>query len=291
MKKKILIGSIIAVVVILLVPLTSVAKSSVENSEHVEITTEFYGLSNPNLHTITMTKKEFKEVELLLKNAQINLGEAESLDEAFEIVNNVILELNEHNMFSKKTDFNLLCDTISKRYTLLQKTMNDFSLEYIDNIACFIIGYSDRTVALNPFIIGCVLGAGFYYFRQIVIGQILDTYVPDFYEWYTNAFEAILSKIFVARIGFWIVLAGLSNFIPVDVSSIIHFGTLKSGYWGFDTNPAKGIMITYGLKGKKGWNGTIWGTAFSFTGIRIQTVDTYVNNFYVGFALGVYIAD
>ena len=45
------------------------------------------------------------------------------------------------------------------------------------------------------------------------------------------------------------------------------------------------------LKGKKEWNGKIWGTACGFTGIRIQIVDTIIENRYLGFALGVYIED
>ena len=169
--------------------------------------------------------------------------------------------------------------------------MDDFSLKDIDNIACFIIGKSDRTVALNPFIIGCIIGAGFYYYRQVIIAYTLEKYFPEFYEWYSNVFGTILSTILKARLGFWVALAVLSNFFPVDVSSIIHFGTLYFDYWGFEENPAKGNITTFGLKGKKDWNGEIWGTALGFTGVRIQTLDTSVNNLFVGFALGVYIDD
>jgi len=71
MKTRILIGCIIAVVVILLAPLSSVvAKSSVDNNELVEFDVEFYGLNKK--HTVKLTQKEADEVELLIDEIKKN---------------------------------------------------------------------------------------------------------------------------------------------------------------------------------------------------------------------------
>ena len=138
-----------------------------------------------------MTKNEYKELECLLKKAQINIGQAESLEEASEIVNTVVFELNKADIFSKD-DIIHLRYTISKKIESIQ-TMDEFSLEGFDNLACFIIGKSDRTVALNPLVIGCVLGGSFYIFRQAYIIQFFETYFPDFYEWYSTVFNTVLT--------------------------------------------------------------------------------------------------
>lgn len=289
-KKGLAVAVILLFIGLALAP--SINATLIHQVEQVEITIEYCGLPNNNMQTITMTKNEFKEVESILTNTHITLAHASSIEEASEIVTIALGQLNQYNMFSKQTDINLIIDTIEKRKTVIQKTMTDFTLKDIDNIACFISGKSDKTVALNPFIIGCIIGAGFYYYRQVIIAYTLEKYFPEFYESYINLFKPLLSTLFQARIGFWVSLAILSNFFPLDVSSIIHFGTLKTDYyWGFQSDPATGNITTFGLKGKKEWNGKIWGTACGFTGIRIQTVDTSIENRYLGFALGVYIED
>ncbi len=81
MNKKILIGSIIAVAIIVLSSFSSVvAKVSVDNDELVELDVEFCGLNKK--HTVKLTQQEADEVELLFDDIEQRLSEVETREEA-----------------------------------------------------------------------------------------------------------------------------------------------------------------------------------------------------------------
>ena len=76
MKKKILIGSIIAVAIIVLASFSSAVSKVASNEELVELDVEFCGLGKK--HTVQLTQQEADEVELLFDEIHERLNEVET---------------------------------------------------------------------------------------------------------------------------------------------------------------------------------------------------------------------
>jgi len=96
MKKKILIGSIIAVAIIVLSSFSSVvAKVSTEN-ELVEFEVEFCGLGSK--HTVKLSQQEVDEVNLLFVELQKNLEATASKEERNTIITQAVLELDNYGL-------------------------------------------------------------------------------------------------------------------------------------------------------------------------------------------------
>ena len=98
MKRKILIGSIIAVALLVLVSFSStVAKISVDN-ELVEVTTEFCGIDGLEPYTVKMSEDDFQELKEYLNEFKENLDTVESTEEAIKIYNEAIHELDNYGL-------------------------------------------------------------------------------------------------------------------------------------------------------------------------------------------------
>jgi len=96
MKKKILIGSIIAVAIIVLASFSSVVGKVSSDDELVELDVEFCGLGKK--HTVSLTQQEADEVEFLFDKIHEQLNEVETRDEAEVIFKDAIVELDEYGL-------------------------------------------------------------------------------------------------------------------------------------------------------------------------------------------------
>ena len=96
MKKKILIGSIIAIALIVLSSFSSVVGKVSLDEKLVEFDVEFSGLGKK--HTVSLTQQEADEVELLFDEIRTKLDGVESREEAKEIFKDTVVELDKYGL-------------------------------------------------------------------------------------------------------------------------------------------------------------------------------------------------
>ena len=71
---------------------------NIDVDEYVEFTTEICGLSGYEPNTIKLTQEEADEVRRLLDTIDANLDNADTTDEAIQIFNNAIVELDKYGL-------------------------------------------------------------------------------------------------------------------------------------------------------------------------------------------------
>ena len=144
MKKKILIGGIIAVAIIVLSSFSStVAKVSTE--EFVELDVEFSGLGKK--HTVSLTQQQADEVELLFDEIHERLNEVETREEAEEIFKDAVMELNQYGLLPKGMSVEQAQKLVAGEYSkdkglpIFEKVSHENSIqENQDNFFCFVSG-------------------------------------------------------------------------------------------------------------------------------------------------------
>lgn len=267
MKKRILIGSIIAVVILIGVSfIPSISANVSKEEELVEFTTEFCGI-NSKKQIIKLTQEEANEVELLFDDIQNKLINIESRAEAKEIVSHTLTELHKYGFLgdlSTKQVQRLILSGMDRQYLfsrLIEKLSNEFNF-WNTNLFCLIGGYSKNV---------------------------------DFFR--------MSSYIFIFPYILTLLAYPIYKMNPLKLLSVVSFG---SSSWHFEgpsyTNYAKGIISSIGLLGIKCWIGEFKGNAdvmsfefaysgwaeyigiIGFTGIQISRIDQD-DTFLLGFAI------
>jgi len=146
MKKKILIGSIIAVAIIILSSFSSVVGKVSSDNELVEFDVEFCGLGQK--HTVKLTQQEAVEVELLFADIEKRLSEVETREEAEEIFKDAVVELDKYGLLGRMK-IKQIQRLITRNYTplkdLYRKLLDDNS-----NYLCLIAGKTNDTGFFSP---------------------------------------------------------------------------------------------------------------------------------------------
>ena len=153
MKKKIFIGSIVAIIIVLSTFSSVVGKVASED-ELVEFDVEFCGLGRK--HTVRLTPQEAENVKQLFDDIEQRLSEVETREEAEVIFKEAVVELERHRMFG-----NLKIDDVTKVIT--QNSINQFArgngINY-DNRFCFVYLNSGDT-GIFPIDINIFVGGAF----------------------------------------------------------------------------------------------------------------------------------
>lgn len=290
MKKKILVGSIIAVVVILITPLSSVvAKSSVDNNL-VEIDVEFCGLGRK--HTVKLTQQETDEVELLFDDIEQRLSEVETRDEAEEIFKDAVVELDRYGLFGRlsieQVQNLVIRNSNSHRFNSQLEKIHSNPDMFIGgrNLFCLIAGETQNSFIIGPIsILRTLLNIIFAQINYIIGTFFMNLGFPGdfFYD-----FEDFLIFLF--------------QLLPnLDVGSIITMGEYYLTGFGLNDVPANGWVKTIGLMGIKEWSGSFYGRisyfplalfgVLGFSGIKFggNLVTSY--SWYLGSALYVHLSD
>ena len=268
MKKKILVGSIIAVVIILLSSFSSVVSKVSSDEELVELTVEFCGIHN-QLHKTTVTKQKAKELNHLFTTIGEKMDAAESQAEVEAIFTDAIIQIealgllphninveNAQNLITGNLPF---CKTIANIYSnTFLKTDNAHN----SNKLCLIAGESTEDFSTTWF-------------------HGLPFRIAWTYTFYVAMLAVYLNneELFDLTIG-WMILLGLIFALKLFVISINPYSNQPDpffqppfmfGGWinyGFqelvfgDTIPAEGWVSTFGLNGNKNWDGQFYGTLY-----------------------------
>ncbi|UCD13692.1 MAG: hypothetical protein JSW60_09065 [Thermoplasmatales archaeon] len=250
----------LAVAVILLFIGVAFAPSINANisKEMVEFTTEVCGL-NGGKQTVKLTQEEADEVEALFKSIRERLNATETREEAEEIFNDAVIELNKYGLLKGINMEELLNSLISKyRKLKIMKSIqsvfdkNSRLFNEDNNVFCLIAGKID-----NSIIIG---------FAPIIL-LLVSLLVRDL------GFLILFPLLFFGNLHMY------SPLLPV-IGNLILIGEYLWAGWNTWDEPAHGWVSTLGLKGKKTWAGPFYGDLFSgpggkclavigFTGIRI----------------------
>jgi len=145
MSKKILIGSIIAIAIIVLSSFSSVVGKVSTDNDFVELDVEFCGLGKK--HTVKLTQEEADEVELLFGEIHERLNEVETRGEAEEIFKKAVMELNQYGLLPKGMSVEQAQKLVVGEYSkdkglpIFEKVSHENSIQENQyNFFCFVSG-------------------------------------------------------------------------------------------------------------------------------------------------------
>ena len=259
MKKKILIGSIIAVVIIVLASFSSVVAKVSTEDELVEFNVEFCGLGKK--HTVELTQEEADEVELLFDNIRIKLDNIETREEFKEILKWAILELEKMGLLEAVDAEELQSLVFYENLNQNIPGFNDFSFkqqkvgmfEPDENFNCVIAGGTTNTHfydGIFPF---------FFYNILVFILNIFGMDVEEFLE------ELLNYPIFVLLFAAPVFLKALfavfyGSLFPISTNVTMTFGIYGLGDWEEYHYPSEGWVFTTSLmNGVINWEGSLKG--------------------------------
>jgi len=288
MNKKILIGSILAVAIILLSSFSStVAKTSVE-TDMVEFDIEFCGLGKR--HTVHLTQQQAKESYVIFDDIKRGLSGVETREETEDIFTEAITKLDTLGLLGEVSISEALDVVLQPKYdshlTSMVKTVstNYHNLSDQGNYLCYVAGNTSNTkfshtlfrilnvvITLPVFIFGKII----HFFRSI-IDKIIELSPFNLVELMTDVLIKIISKfftdpvyffwgflftvllpieIFLFILSFWVAIPYVLLDLYERKDSIMSAIMIGNDRWG----PATGWVETIGENGNIYWNGTLWG--------------------------------
>ena len=150
MNKKILFGSIIAIVLIVLSSFSSVIGKVSSDDELVDFDVEFSGLGKK--HTVQLTQQEFNEIESIIDELEKKMETVESREQTAEYYNDALLKLDKYRLF----------DSIGFKQAknlVIGNFLDGFFLDFPINFFCFVFSaHSLNGVAVFPLNLFVALG-------------------------------------------------------------------------------------------------------------------------------------
>jgi hypothetical protein len=286
------------------------------NNELSELIVSYCKFDEIENFTVEITRQQVDELDILINEFKGVLDSAKTLEETIVIYNEMLNSLLELGFLPDGVDYNeikmLISDTKNSYESLYinPQTLNNkkiksrlidydknpglLDVEDDENFLCLISGETDDSHFRSlPALIRVLLG--------IVSINIIYSYLPIIFPFIVSLFERLGIDWYDNE--FW---QDIINYIISDWPT--HIGGITFGHYEYDILkhiylypvPAKGWVNTFGLLGKKIWDGKYYGqlkhigTLFEgllyqgvsgFSGIRIK--EDYNDQFFIGFAVRV----
>lgn len=292
MRKKILMGSIIAIAIIVLSSFSSVVAKSSADNDLVEFDVEFCGLNKK--HTVKLTQQEAEEVELLFDDIEQRLSEVETREEAEVVFNEAIFELDKFGLFGDISIQEIQNIVFNNSNFEIDKNNVDKLFQKPEifsggrNLNCLIAGETT-----NSYIIG--------------INSLLKTFILVILAYINvNIYDFLLQLGFTGELFsmYHNFLIFIFQLLPhLDVHSIITIGEYLEHLWGDIDYPSEGWLTTIGLFGIKKFSGRFYGRigdnpfisilcgVIGFSGIKFGgNIMTWGYSWYLGSAKYVHIS-
>ena len=209
--------------------------------EMVEFTTEVCGLPGQEPQTVQLTREQAEQVDRLFENIRTQLDNVETREEAVEIFNQAIVELDKYGLLGRLS-VKQVQRLITRVYQLprfiiwSEKLSNRMQNNFEDNenVLCLLAGKTKYTSIEN-------LRFRFWLFLSDLIED------PSIFHTYFYPL-AILHILF-------------TQVCPITLGGTIGFGLHKHiPYNIYYHLPAQGWLFSLGLNGIKKWNGSFWGS-------------------------------
>lgn len=276
-KRKIILGSIGTVVLILLTSYTQVIGQQTTNEiATMEITSQICGIPGFGNTKVKLSREQYQDFEQYLVEFRIRLNQTKTREEAVPIFEEVVVELDKYGLIPKGLSNEEAKQLVTRQYE--EERMSKIKMNFLENlfpvpgnVLCLIAGQSTNTYFI-PLIarIGLLL--------IFSLGVFLDTVLRIF-----NPMPVLLFLLY-----FIIPPIFLSWVLPPTFLSWICFGESHSRPVGY-IEPSYGWLSTIGLNGIKNWDGYFTGAFLTIGVIGFTGIKLYVDGkcTYFGAALGV----
>ena len=273
-----------------------------DNSELEEITIQFFETDRSYNHTVLLTQEQIRELENLITNFNNQLESIDNPANTETLFKNTIVSLDNLGLFPE--DIN-----IEDAQRLVIGTKQNPSI--VNSLERW-VGNHQGTLDDNENFLCLISGNTKYTIFQGLTGRfiysLLDSFLVFFEKMLYN--HPILYSIFIGIIinpiiWFMILSTLFWNINPLPIGYEIGLGYWSSPMWlPPHYSPAEGWVKTFGLNGKKIWEGEFFGQlpipsflaylaacftgVLGFTGLKIGFFDSH---FYMGSALWVKIGE
>lgn len=271
----------LAVAVILLLIGIAFAPSingNVGKEELIEIATTFSGIGEIEPHTVKLTKSDALRFESLFDEINVKLKDAKSMEEAENIFNNAIVELNDLGLIPKYlgvkkaqelvTGKLRICRILDKIYSKSLVDIND-NTSADSNRFCLISGEAKENML-----------ATFYLSLPFRLFYLWSFWIYMYAR--ENEMQPLMEKQFKNMIFLGFLLGTRILILPLYQRPFMFGGSIYYGEYvdlDYDKfyNPSEGWVTTYGLNGLKNWTGPMYGNVLGLSNIPfiwllIQTI-------------------
>jgi len=275
MKKILSIGVIVLFLGLACAP--SINADVSRDNELVEVITEICGLGGGK-HTVQLTQEEAEEVDRLFESIRERLNATKSREEAVEIFNDAIVELDKYGLIGGLS-VEQAQRLVTKHYKNIKsinpseqsKYVNNASNYILSNFFCLLTGRVNYGINFEgPFSRLCHY---IYYFtKNSIILNLYSNFIEPFLDIimkYIDEYPNILGPIsFVLLLpflpAFFSVFYMIFNpiivsFSPVHLGSIIGIGGKLFFHSSNSTYSCRGRLNTFGLLGAKNCSGNFYG--------------------------------
>lgn len=270
MKKRIFIGSIIAIAIIVLSSFSSVVGKVSSDNELVEFDVEFCGLGKK--HTVQLTQQEADKVEQLFDDIEQELSEVETREEAEVIFKDAVVELGNYGLLGglsvRQAQRLVTGSNDNNKFSRVSKLFdksNSMNSNSNNNFLCLLLAKTKLSIDLNifTFIGGNIL------LLAMVIAILIYPLNPDTFWGLYSLVEllVVLASPFV--------IYGM--FKPVKILNRVVFLEGESELLSIFSIGLRGIQT-----GTEGIN-----AFFGFTGIKIFTDVELIDSYYLGSSLAI----
>ncbi|UCF49086.1 MAG: hypothetical protein JSU91_04870, partial [Thermoplasmatales archaeon] len=258
------------------------------DADYYDVNVEFCGLGKN--HSVQLTQQQLDELELIFETLREQLNNTESKEETIQIYNNAIESLNDLGLFGdcsiEEVKQLVNSEFQNLRINRLTEILKNYYQDINCNLFCYIAGettdsffFPKSSISLMRFLL------------------LLDLFIVPFLP---RELMILIAVIFLCTMVPYNTIREIMTFyVPISLSHAIGFG----GYYGEiykGSAAANGWVHTFGLFGKKDWNGSFYGQmtyvatfflasyigAVGFKGIKIKMDSSPLEIvfYYLGFA-------
>ena len=294
MKKILAVGIIFLFIGVAIAPSINftVVKASDDN-DLVEVTTQACGIKGFGNTTVKLTRQQYQNLEQYLVDFSARLNQTTSREEAVPLFKEAVVEVGKYGLLPKgmsveKAQKLVIQQKQNEYLTELQRRFlnNRFLLNDDENYFSLIAGATTNTWIVGPIPLTCLV-TGIIGANLFIIG--INSMPPSIIAMGIGALM-LFSSLFVGLL-FYLLPVILFSLITIGVQAVQFDPEAPTKYI-----PSDGWISSYGIAGKKMWNGPFYGNILwvyvgvgvvGFTGFKIALLN---NCFYLGSAIKIGIS-
>jgi hypothetical protein len=274
---------------------------SSDSSELEEIIFQICKTDSITNHSIMITQKQSDELEDLISNFKEKIDVADTFEQTVVIYQDMIESLDRIDLLPKDVNVKKAEEiVIGGNKKIFDAISTPFIPKGLDlginnNSLCLLSGDTTETIILGP----ATITSAILFF--LIVGLLIDLS-------FKSKLYFLLNLLVEPTMIVGLIITILTVFFPLKTFNIIGYGRLTDHEWQIPIySPAKGWLNTFGIFGKKTWNGLFYGQykpfpypfnnlfytgTIGFTGFNIlRFIDDDLRCFSLGIAISVKIGE